>query len=48
MSVEVPVASIGETISYKILRILGLHGEPVVAEALEDLKRSWKEPLNFD
>jgi phosphoribosylformylglycinamidine synthase len=43
-----PAALIGSTIPYQILRILGLDGVPVVAEALEDLKRSWKEPLAFD
>jgi phosphoribosylformylglycinamidine (FGAM) synthase-like enzyme len=43
--VGVPHAPIGETIAYKILRILSADGRPVLAEALEDLKRSWKDPL---
>ncbi len=42
-----PAAEIGETVSYHILRVLGLSGRPVVAESLKDLKRSWKSPLNF-
>ena len=42
---DVPHAAIGETISYKILRVVGSDGQPLVAEALEDLKCSWKEPL---
>ncbi len=42
-----PAAEIGETVKYRILRVLALGGKPVVAEALEDLKRSWKSPLRF-
>jgi len=42
-----PAAVVGETVQYKILRILGGNGRPVVAEALEDLKKSWKGALDF-
>ena len=44
----VPAAEVGETISYRILRILGLDGTPVVAEALEELKGAWKGTLDLD
>jgi phosphoribosylformylglycinamidine synthase len=40
-------ADIGETVKYHILRVLGLGGKPVIAEALADLKRSWQSPLDF-
>lgn len=42
-----PAAEIGETVEYHILRVIGLDGRPILAEALPDLKRSWKSPLNF-
>ncbi|MBI4605296.1 MAG: phosphoribosylformylglycinamidine synthase subunit PurL, partial [Planctomycetes bacterium] len=42
-----PAADIGETVTYGILRVLGLEGKPVIAEALEDLKRSWQRTLSF-
>jgi phosphoribosylformylglycinamidine synthase len=44
----VPAAEIGETVSYGILRVLGLDGRTVLAESLEDLKASWKRPLDLD
>ena len=42
-----PAADIGQTVAYGILRVLGLGGKAVIAEALEDLKKAWKEPLDF-
>ena len=42
-----PAAEVGRTVGYKILRILGTGGGPVIAAALEDLRRAWKEPLDF-
>jgi len=46
-----PAAEIGETVKYRILRVLGLNGKPVLVESLEDLKRSWQslgETLNTE
>jgi phosphoribosylformylglycinamidine synthase len=37
-----PAADIGQTVSYGILRVIGLEGKAVVAEALADLKKSWQ------
>ena len=45
---DVPAAVVGETIQYKILRVLGLEGAPVIAETLSELKSSWQTPLQFD
>ncbi|HVR73801.1 MAG TPA: phosphoribosylformylglycinamidine synthase subunit PurL [Planctomycetota bacterium] len=48
MVAGLPAADIGETVKYGIIRVLGLGGKPVVAEALEELKKIWKSPLAFD
>jgi phosphoribosylformylglycinamidine synthase len=40
-------AVVGETVRYRILRVLGLRGEVVLAEPLGDLRESWKSPLSF-
>ncbi len=42
-----PAADVGRTVGYKILRILGMSGRPVVAAALEDLRKAWKEGLKL-
>jgi phosphoribosylformylglycinamidine synthase len=42
-----PAAEVGQTVAYGILRVMGLSGNVVLAEALEDLKKAWKEPLDF-
>jgi phosphoribosylformylglycinamidine synthase len=44
----VPAAEVGETVSYGILRVLGIQGRTVLAESLDELKASWKRPLDFD
>ena len=43
-----PGGVVGETLSYCILRVLARDGSTLCAEALDDLKRAWKEPLAFD
>jgi len=43
-----PAADVGVTLTYHILRVVGRDGETVLAEALDDLKRAWQEPLAFD
>jgi phosphoribosylformylglycinamidine synthase II len=40
-----PAAVVGETIEYRILRILGRGGQTALAEALGDLKEAWQHPL---
>ena len=47
-SIAPPAADVGRTVGYKILRILSTGGQPAMASALEDLRRAWKEPLNFE
>jgi phosphoribosylformylglycinamidine synthase len=47
-----PAAAVGETLSYQILRVKSARGragggDTVLAEALEDLRRVWKEALAF-
>jgi hypothetical protein len=42
-----PAAVVGETVNYPILRILGRGGKTAVAEALDDLRKSWKDTLDF-
>ena len=42
-----PAAVVGETVKYRILRVMGRDSKPVIAEALGDLKASWKRPLCF-
>ena len=42
-----PVAEIGRTIEYRILRIMGLDSQPVIAKALDDLRRCWRDTLSF-
>ncbi len=36
-----PIADVGETLEYQIVRVLGRGGETVLAEALADLKQCW-------
>jgi phosphoribosylformylglycinamidine synthase len=42
-----PAAEVGETIDYRIFRVLGLEGGTVLAEALSDLKECWQRPLRL-
>ena len=41
----VPHAVIGETVAEPSLTIRGRNGNPVVQATLDDLKRSWQQPL---
>jgi len=43
----IPAAEVGRTVVYKVLRVVGTTGSPVVAAALGDLQQAWKATLDF-
>ena len=42
-----PAAEIGQTLDYKILRVLGVGGQPVLASALVDLEQAFRRGLSL-